>query len=88
LPKLIIIKDLCFKLLLSQIIIDENKITAHYKGIFLINDTFYLICDLDNGKKSLICQKNIRLQVASIVWNELMIKKFIKKFIFFVLFKV
>ena len=52
-PKLIIIKDLCFKLLLSQIIIDENKITAHFKGIFLINDTFYLIDDLDNGNKKL-----------------------------------
>ena len=52
-PKLIKIKDLCFKLLLSQIIIDENKITAHFKGIFLINDTFYLIDDLDNGNKKL-----------------------------------
>ena len=52
LPKVIQINELSFKLLCCQIIVNEqSKAGAHFKGIFLIDDSFYLIDDLKKDVK-------------------------------------
>ena len=51
-PKELKINELSFKLLCCQIIVNEqSKTGAHFKGIFLIDDLFYLIDDLKKDKK-------------------------------------
>jgi hypothetical protein len=49
LPKLISLNNLNFKLLLAQIYINNN----HFKGIFLLDEKFVLIDDLQHGNKRL-----------------------------------
>ena len=53
LPKHIRVQDLCFKLILAQILVNDWSNSSHFKGIFLLNDAFYLVIDLDKGNRDL-----------------------------------
>jgi hypothetical protein len=51
-PKFIRVNKLTYKLLCCQIIVNaQSKTAAHFKGIFLIDDCFFLVDDLYPGKK-------------------------------------
>ena len=52
-PKRIEINELNFKLIIAQILVNENKEDAHFKGVFLINDSYFLLNDLDQGNREL-----------------------------------
>jgi hypothetical protein len=58
LEKEIKVQNLTFQLLVAQIIFNENKSSAHFKGLFLIDDKFYLIDDLQKGKRLDIPKKH------------------------------
>ncbi len=52
------VQNLTFQLLVAQIIFNENKSSAHFKGLFLIDDKFYLIDDLQKGKRLYVPKKH------------------------------
>ena len=57
LPKSIIKQNFRFKLILAQIIVNGGTKNAHFKGIFLINENFFLIDDLQKNKRNLSVPK-------------------------------
>ena len=63
LPKKLKINNYTYQLLLAQIIIisDDINIANHFKGIFLINNNFYLIDDLQKGASNLKIPKNTKV---------------------------
>jgi hypothetical protein len=57
-PKLITVNEFTFKLLCCQIHTNEaSKTSAHFKGIFLIEDIFYMVDDLNIKKRPNIPKK-------------------------------
>ena len=57
LPQNILIENSSFKLITAQIIVNQGKENAHFKGIYFINDNFYLIDDLDKDNRELVIPK-------------------------------
>ena len=56
-PQIILIQNSSFKLITAQIIINKGKENVHLKGIYLINDNFYFIDDLDKENRELVIPK-------------------------------
>ena len=56
-PQIILIQNSSSKLITAQIITNQGKENAHLKGIYLINDNFYLIDDLDKQSRELVIPK-------------------------------
>ena len=66
LTKTLCLQGLTFRLIVAQIILNEGKSNCHFKGIFLINDSFILIYDIDHENRSIeLPKKRYKLPVFS-----------------------
>ena len=61
LPMHIRINNLDFKLIMAQIIVNSRTKNAHFKGIFLINEKFFLIDDLCKNNRNFNVPKKNRV---------------------------